>query len=230
METGLPSLEISFTTIAPHVFDGENYHVWAIRMEAYLDANDLWEAIEEVKSHKEQKARKCKAKACLFAAVNFLKEEYEGNEKIKGMQVMNLVREFEMQNETIKEYSDRLLNIVNKVRLLGTEFTDTRIATISSLEDAKDLSKISLTELIHALQALERRRLMRSEGSVKETKGKKNKKNKKDNSCSDSPRINGESKHDFPPCKHCGKKGHPPFNCWKRPDQRREKCQKTGHH
>ncbi|XP_012071159.2 uncharacterized protein LOC105633162 [Jatropha curcas] len=111
------------------------------------------------------------------------KKEYEGNEKIKGMQVLNLVREFEMQkmkeSETIKEYSDRLLNFVNKVRLFGFEFADTRIvqkilvtvperfeATISSLENTKDLSKIGLAELIHALQAQEQRRLMRSEGSV----------------------------------------------------------------
>ena len=28
-------------------FDGENYHLWAIRMEAFLDASDLWEAVEE---------------------------------------------------------------------------------------------------------------------------------------------------------------------------------------
>ncbi|KAL8093223.1 hypothetical protein AgCh_035204 [Apium graveolens] len=100
----------------------------------------------------------------------FLKEEYEGDERIKGMQVMNLVREFEIhkmkESETIKEYTDRLLSIVNKVRLLGTEFTDSRIvqkvlviipeqfeATISSLENTKDLSKLGLVELLNALQA-----------------------------------------------------------------------------
>ncbi|KAA3467512.1 Retrovirus-related Pol polyprotein from transposon TNT 1-94 [Gossypium australe] len=34
----------------------------------------------------------------------------------------------------------------------------------------------------------------------------------------------------FSPCKHCGKKGHPPFKCWKIPDQKCEKCLKTGYH
>lgn len=75
------------------------------------------------------------------------------------MQVMNLVREFEMQkmkeSETIKEYTDRLLSIINKVRLLGTDFTDSKIvqtvlvtipeqfeATISFLEKTKDLSSL----------------------------------------------------------------------------------------
>lgn len=45
--------------------------------------------------------------------------------------MLNLVREFEMQrmkeSETIKEYADKLLSIVNKVRLLGSEFFDSRI-------------------------------------------------------------------------------------------------------
>ena len=267
MDTGQSSSETSFTPIAPPVFNGENYQVWAIRMEAFLDAVDLWEAVEEdyevlplpdnptiaqMKTHKTRKSRKSKAKACLFNSVSpeiftrimalktafaiwkFLKEEYEGNEKIKGMQVMNLVREFEMQkmkeSETIKEYLNRLLGIVNKVRLLGSEFSDTRIvqkilvtiperfeATIASLENAKDLSRIGLAELVHALQAQEQRRLMRSEGSIEGALPAKVQSNQKD-------------KKDFPPCKHCGRKGHPPFKCWRRPDQQCEKCRKMGHH
>lgn len=55
--------------------------------------------------------------------------------------------------DAVKEYFDRLLNIANKVRLLGFEFFDSRLvqkilvtvleqfeATISSLENTKDLS------------------------------------------------------------------------------------------
>jgi len=65
------------------------------------------------------------------AVWDYLKDEYAGAERIRGIQVLNLIREFEllkMQNsETIKEYSDRLLGIANKVRPLGTEFTDLRI-------------------------------------------------------------------------------------------------------
>jgi hypothetical protein len=91
---------------------------------------------------------------------------------VKGMQVLNLIREFEMQRmkelETIKDYFDRLLDIINKVRLLGTNFSDSRIvqkilvtvpekfeATISSIENSKDVSSITLAELLNALQALE---------------------------------------------------------------------------
>jgi len=70
------------------------------------------------------------------------------------MQVLNLIREFEIQRmkepNTIKDYSDELLDIVNKVRLLGSDFSYSRIvqkiscnstenfeATISSIENSK---------------------------------------------------------------------------------------------
>jgi len=77
--------ESSFSAVAPPVFDGDNYQMWAVRMETYLEALDLWEAIEEdyevpplpanptvaqIKLQKEKKTRKSKAKACLFAAVS----------------------------------------------------------------------------------------------------------------------------------------------------------------
>ena len=39
--------ESSFSAIAPPVFDSDNYKIWAVRMETYLEALDLWEAMEE---------------------------------------------------------------------------------------------------------------------------------------------------------------------------------------
>jgi len=32
----------SFSAIAPPVFSGENYQMWAAQMEPYLEALDLW--------------------------------------------------------------------------------------------------------------------------------------------------------------------------------------------
>jgi hypothetical protein len=47
------------------------------------------------------------------------------------MQVLNLRREFEMkkmkESETIRDFSDILLSIVNKVRLLGKDLPDKRV-------------------------------------------------------------------------------------------------------
>ena len=147
------------------------------------------------------------------------------------------------ESETIKEYSDRLLGIVNNVRLLGTEFSDARIvqkilvtipekfeATIASLKNSRDLSSITLTELLNALQAQEQRRLMRQERSVEGAfqarsvnyKGGKNNKNKQ------SSNKNGQSSNTrvFSPCPYCKKNNHPHNKCWWRPDI---KCHKCGH-
>ena len=98
----------------------------------------------------------------------YLKKEYQGNERTKNMQVLNLISEFDMQrmkeSESIKEYFDKLLSIVNKVRLHGNEFFDERVvqkilvslpkkyeSKMSLLENSKDLSSISMVELINAL-------------------------------------------------------------------------------
>jgi len=195
---------------------------------------------------------------------DFLKEEYQGDERIKGMKVMNLIREFEIQrmkdSETVKEYSDRLLSIVIKVRMLGNKLPDSRVIekllvtlpekfepTIASLENTKDLSKITLAELLNALQAQEQRRLMRQEGSVegavqaklqnypgnkyKKIKGKKNyAENNQVSAGNGSSHNSGRNRGEkFPPCQYCGRKNHPHFKCWRKPDMRCRKCQKLGH-
>ncbi|KAJ8751984.1 hypothetical protein K2173_000730 [Erythroxylum novogranatense] len=199
-------IQPSFSQVAPTVFDGQNYQAWAVKMTVYLEALDLWEAVEEdydvpplpanptvaqMKNHKERKTRKSKAKACLFSAISstiftrimnlesakeiwdYLKKEYQGSERTKNMQILNLIREFEMvkmkESESIKDYSDKLLGIINKVRLLGKDFSYERISKISSLEESKDLSSISLAELVNALQAQEQRRMMRKEETTEDS-------------------------------------------------------------
>lgn len=205
-----------FSFTIPPVFDGENYQAWAVKMSAFMEGSDLWEAVKDdyevtplpenptinqIRVHKESVTRKAKAKSCLYAAVspfifnrimkfptakdiwNFLKIEYEGDEKIRGMKALNLIREFERQqmkeNEAVKDFSDRLINLANRIRVLGTDMEDGRIvqkilvslperfeATIASLENTKDLSDIRLAELLSALEAQEQRKLMRREVPV----------------------------------------------------------------
>ncbi|KAG6521478.1 hypothetical protein ZIOFF_018599 [Zingiber officinale] len=162
--------------------------------------------INHIQFHKESITRKAKAKSCLYAAVspfifnrimkfptakdiwNFLKIEYEGDEKISGMKALNLMREFKRQqmkdNEVVKDFSDRLINLANRIRVLGTDMKDDRIvqkilvsllerfeATIASLENTKDMSDIRLAELLSALEAQEQRRLMRREVPVEAMEG-----------------------------------------------------------
>ncbi|PKI62080.1 hypothetical protein CRG98_017453 [Punica granatum] len=105
---------------------------------------------------------------------DYLKEEYEGDEKIRGIKVLNLLREFERiqmeERETVKEFADRLVEIANKIRVLGTDMKDDRLvqkilvsvperfeATIASLENTKELSDIKLAKVLSALQAQEQR-------------------------------------------------------------------------
>ena len=139
-----------------------------------------------MKIHKERKTRKAKDKGCLFFTISpsiltrimqmksataiweYLKNEYQGNEKVQNIQVMNLIWEFEMskmkESQTIKDYAKQLFSMENEMRLYGKEFSNERIvqkilvtrpkkyeATISSLENSKDLSSISWVELVNAL-------------------------------------------------------------------------------
>ncbi len=69
-----------------------------------------------------------------------------------------MIWEFEHQrvkdSEMIRDYSGKLLNIGNDLRLMGSEFSDSRNeASIIALENTRDFSKISLSELINALKA-----------------------------------------------------------------------------
>ncbi|RDX99015.1 hypothetical protein CR513_18003, partial [Mucuna pruriens] len=131
-------------------------------MEAFLKVLDLWKAIEEnYDSQRKKKTRK--AKACLFASVS--QTIFTRIVTLKSMKRM-------------KE-SNKLLGIANKMRLLGSDFADSRIVekilvimperyetSITSLENTKDLSKITLAKVLHALQAQEQRRLMRKDHVV----------------------------------------------------------------
>ena len=142
----------------------------------------------------------------------------------------------------VKDYLDRLLGIANKVRLLRYEFIDSQIVqkivvtvperyetTITTLKNTKDLSKISLGELLNTLRALEQRRLMREENQIEGALAA----NHEDDCEVCRPRETkgkfGNQKKSYPPCQHCGKKGHPPFRCWRRPDAKCSKCNQLGH-
>lgn len=60
-------------------------------------------------------------------------------------------------------------------------------------------------------------------------KKKKNKKHQPTNGENAMKSKAGNSKGNYLPCKHYGKKGHPPFKCWRRPDAKCNKCNQLGH-
>ncbi|EOY27496.1 Uncharacterized protein TCM_029332 [Theobroma cacao] len=128
--------------------------------------------ITQMKQHSEEVAKQDKALSYIHSAVtdsiftrimaykapkeawDKLREEFHGSDKIRQIQVLNLLGEFEVlkirKDETIKDYSDKVLKVANQLRLLG-----------EVLSERKDL-----TELVNALQAYEQRRAMRHEDSV----------------------------------------------------------------
>lgn len=137
------------------------------------------------------------------------------------------------ESKTIKEYSGRLLDIVNNIRLLGFDFSNDRIvqkflvtvpekfeATIASMDNSRDLSSITLAEFLNALQAQEQRRLLRQEGSVERAFQAKNYKGNKYSQNNDTCV--------FSPCPYCKKNNHP-HKCWWRPDMKCHKCGQLGH-
>ncbi|KAJ8768854.1 hypothetical protein K2173_023849 [Erythroxylum novogranatense] len=172
----------------PEVFNGENYQMWSVKMQSYLEAFDLWEVVTEdrsvppllrdptmaqIKFNNEEKAKKSKAKTLIQIytakeAWDRLKEEYQGTNRTRQMQVLNLKRDFESltmkEDETITRYFDHISLIVNNIKLLREDFPDRRIvekvlvtlpkrfeSKVSSLEESKNLSEISLVELMNAL-------------------------------------------------------------------------------
>ncbi|GKV19872.1 hypothetical protein SLEP1_g30072 [Rubroshorea leprosula] len=157
--------------------------------------------LAQIKRHLEEVAKRCKALTCLHLAVtdeifnrimtcetakeawDKLKVEFQGDNKARQMEVLNLKREFALirmkDTETVKEFFDRLTKVVNKIRLQGEELFDKAVVekvlvslsekfehNISSLEDSKYLSQFSLNDLVNALQAVEQRKTLRLENNV----------------------------------------------------------------
>ena len=152
--------------------------------------------VAQIRNYNDEAIRRSKAKTCIHSAISnvvftiimacetakevwdTLQETFQGNEKTRQMQVLNLKREFEMlrikEVETINEYIDRLLAVFNKIWLLREDLPNKRIvkkvlvslgerfeAKLSSLEELRDLTMISLIELMNSLQTQEQRRMLR---------------------------------------------------------------------
>lgn len=76
----------SLAAVRPPIFAGENYHILAIKMKAFLKAQSLWELLVEddvgppalrvnptltqLKKYKEDLAKKSKASTCLHSALS----------------------------------------------------------------------------------------------------------------------------------------------------------------
>ena len=77
---------------APPIFTGENYQIWAVKMESYLQAFDLWDLVEadpedpiiaQIRSNKQERNKRCRAKTCIYSVVldNIYKDHDMRNNK-----------------------------------------------------------------------------------------------------------------------------------------------------
>lgn len=235
--------------------------------------------LAQMRHHSEAVAKKFKALTCIHSALSDelfsrimtcntakeawdkLAEEFQGDQKARQMEVLNLRREFEMlrmkEAESVKEFADKIMKVVNQLRLLGETLEDKRVvekvvvslpekfeAKISSLEDSKDLNTISLSELVNALHAVETRQSMRQEAAAAEgafVAQLKNKTHMKEKMSSqeqqkekkfaqgNTSRVQGR-RDVFPPCPHCKKRNHTENFCWFRPGIQCRSCHEFGHH
>jgi hypothetical protein len=153
------------------------------------------------------------------------------------------------ESEAVKEFSDRLMKVVNQIRLLGDDLPDKRVvekvlislpekfeSKISSLEDSRDLSSISLAELVNALHAIEQRRLFRQEEQVEGALFAKGKQRTQANLSEKRPQVERKETAkwtgkatNYPPCPHCKRKGHSPKFCWLKTGVQCRGCKQFGH-
>ncbi|KAL6343206.1 hypothetical protein AAG906_021004 [Vitis piasezkii] len=87
-------------------------------------------------------------------AMDYLKSKYEGDERIRGMQFLNLIRDFEL-----------LLTIANRVRLLGSSLPDSRIVE-KILVTVPERFEASITTLENTKDFTGKRRVMRQDGAI----------------------------------------------------------------
>jgi len=105
--------------------------------------------IAQMKSHEEEKLKKDKDITCLHSGLtdhiftkimnletpkqvwDKLQVEFEGSNRVKIVRLLALKIEFELMkmkdNEYVKDYSGRLMDVVNQMRLLGKTFEDHKV-------------------------------------------------------------------------------------------------------
>ncbi|XP_017632748.1 uncharacterized protein LOC108475288 [Gossypium arboreum] len=218
-----------FSPTAPPVFNGEGFHIWLVKMRTYLQAFDLWEVVNtdakpaplranptvaQIRQHADEMTKRHKAMSCIQNCVSDLKEEFEGTERARQQQLLNLRRDFEnlkmKEEETVKQYSDRIIVVMNNIRLLGEQFSEARIME-------KEQRRASRMEE-HQVGAFQAK--AKAASSTSAYKGKKNWRSR--------PKPNA-ARRGNQLFRFCKRPGHPEAKYWFRPDALCQHCKKKGH-
>ncbi|XP_042041371.1 uncharacterized protein LOC121786822 [Salvia splendens] len=177
-------------SVAPPILDGSNYQIWQIRMQAFLEGADLWEAVEvdyevpplgdnptvtQIKANKERVIRKAKARSSLYAAVTpiiFNRIMHLDSamsiweflkKKYEGNKRIKAMKAMNLKRELERvqmKDGESIQEFADK--LLETANKLDVLATIASLENTKEISEILFAEVVSALQAQEQRKMLRT--------------------------------------------------------------------
>ncbi|KAL4324140.1 hypothetical protein GQ457_11G003170 [Hibiscus cannabinus] len=164
-----------------------------------------------------------------------LKEIHEGGDRVKKTKLLTLKREFSMlqmkDDELIKDFSNRLMDVVNQIRLYGENLPDAKVvekvmisvpqrfeAKISAIEESCDMTSLTIADLVSKLEAQEQRVSMRAiEASecafLAAHKGVKFNNSLKKAESSNKSKGFFSSSEKFPPCPICKKTNHAEKDC-----------------
>jgi hypothetical protein len=115
-----------------------------------------------------------------------LQEEFQGDKKVRAIKLQTLSRDFKnmrmKENESVKDYSTRFLELVNQMKAYGEDMIDRRIVEkilislhekidhmVAVIEETKDLSSLGVQELLGSLKSHEQRLERHSEKSIEST-------------------------------------------------------------
>ena len=191
-------------------------------------------------------------------AWEILQQEFQGDSKVRSIKLQSLRRDFEnlkmKDNELVKDYFSRIIEIVNQMKSYGEEISDEKIVKkilvslndkfdniVTIIEETKDLSNITVEQLMGSLESHEQRKNRQSNDedmmetvlaakiSLKPGEIKKNGSRKKaeGEDEEDSPKYKGMENKLF--CKICKRTNHDSADCYFKGKAQCWICKKFGH-
>ncbi|KAL6338315.1 hypothetical protein AAG906_018661 [Vitis piasezkii] len=185
----------SSTSFVLLVFNGENYHIWAVKMRFYLRSQGLWNivmseadppplganpTVAQMKAHEQEKLKKDTSPSYIQDLLLRLKREFE---------LMKM-----KDNKFVKDYSSRLMDVVNQMRLLGEALTDQKVEQRVLMRG--DEATKGVFQANHKGKSF---------GNLQGKKFFKNNKGKAEGS---------SRKGNFSSCSHCSRTNHAEKDCW----------------
>ncbi|XP_038979882.1 uncharacterized protein LOC120109997 [Phoenix dactylifera] len=112
-----------------------------------------------------------------------LQKEFQGDKKVRAIKLQSLRRHFEnmrmKENESVKDYSTRFLELVNQMKVYGEEMSDRKLvekilisllekfdSMVAVIEETKDLFKLSVQKMLGSLKSYKQRLERHSEKSI----------------------------------------------------------------